>query len=85
MSHFTRYGLIKSLGEYSSSLRGGINGRPIDGYPHNTICPRIGAAQWACYFDECTCHRKEFARPKPQTEKPVAPDTSPCDGSTETS
>jgi len=25
----------------------------------NTLCPKIGAAQWTCTRDECTCHLKE--------------------------
>ena len=25
----------------------------------NTLCPKIGAAQWTCTKDECTCHLKE--------------------------
>lgn len=24
----------------------------------NTICPKLGAAQWSCTHDECTCHLK---------------------------
>jgi hypothetical protein len=28
----------------------------------NTLCPKIGAAQWTCTFDECTCHLKESIR-----------------------
>jgi hypothetical protein len=25
----------------------------------NTLCPKIGAAQWTCTRAECTCHLKE--------------------------
>ena len=25
----------------------------------NTLCPKIGATQWTCTYDECTCHLKE--------------------------
>lgn len=25
----------------------------------NTLCPKIGAAQWTCTREECTCHLKE--------------------------
>ena len=25
----------------------------------NTLCPKIGAAQWTCTKDECTCHLKD--------------------------
>jgi hypothetical protein len=25
----------------------------------NTLCPKVGAAQWACTKDECMCHLKE--------------------------
>jgi hypothetical protein len=25
----------------------------------NTKCPKLGAAQWSCTKDECTCHLKE--------------------------
>src|ERR1700676_5044593 len=25
----------------------------------NTLCPKIGAAQWSCTKDECTCHLNE--------------------------
>jgi hypothetical protein len=25
----------------------------------NTLCPKIGAEQWTCTKDECTCHLKE--------------------------
>lgn len=27
----------------------------------NTICPKIGAAQWTCSREECDCHRKLYA------------------------
>lgn len=27
----------------------------------NTICPKIGAAQWTCTGSECTCHLKARA------------------------
>ena len=26
----------------------------------NTLCPKIGAAQWTCRYTECTCHKKEL-------------------------
>ena len=35
----------------------------------NTICPKIGAAQWTCTKDECTCHLKETIK-KIKPEQP---------------
>jgi len=34
-------------------------GRP----PINTLCPKIGAAQWTCKYNECTCYLKEKIPP----------------------
>lgn len=31
----------------------------------NTLCPKIGAAQWTCTYDECTCHLKETIPARP--------------------
>ncbi len=30
----------------------------------NTVCPRVGAMQWTCTVDECTCHLIERLRKK---------------------
>jgi hypothetical protein len=28
----------------------------------NTLCPKIGATQWSCSGDECTCHLTDKAK-----------------------
>lgn len=35
---------------------------PFDVFPEeptNTLCPRLGAAQWTCSKADCACHLKE--------------------------
>jgi len=34
----------------------------------NTLCPKLGAAQWTCSASECTCHLKAAAQLRQMNE-----------------
>jgi hypothetical protein len=35
----------------------------------NTLCPKLGAAQWSCSAAECTCHLKASASLREMNEE----------------
>lgn len=37
--------------------------RAIEPQDGNTLCPKIGAAQWTCSKEECSCHLKNDTQP----------------------
>jgi hypothetical protein len=43
----------------------------------NTLCPKLGAAQWSCSAAECVCHLKAAAQLREMRGKPIPLNTEP--------
>ena len=56
-----RHRVIPDKRRVSKTSRGALKpfGPALNALAGNTLCPKIGAAQWSCSKDECTCHLKD--------------------------
>jgi hypothetical protein len=55
------------LGEEQMSTFQTADGNPLAEI--NTLCPKIGAAQWSCSAAECKCHLKGAAALREMNEE----------------